>query len=148
MKLAVRITVAANIDLLHSVILLNSTTAPVYQAAVADSLMDTAGISEFVNAHRTLMNTELAETSTDQLLSNFLQDRSEGLATPNLRGDRSPSGAQRRIDAGDVLDGDEYSDDDFEEFEDDNTVPQVRACSRLPYARQPVSSKTIVYLCR
>lgn len=101
------------------------------EAAVADSLMDTAGISEFVNAHRTLMNTELAETSTDQLLSNFLQDRSESLATPNLRGDRNPSGAQRRIDAGDVLDGDEYSDDDFEEFEDDNTVPQGDGHGRI-----------------
>lgn len=90
------------------------------QAAVADSLMDTAGISAFMSARRNNAGAEHTQTSSDKLLQIFVRD-SRTNAHVLTRTDSSSRESEGMVaqDSEIACEYSEYSGDDFEEYEDE-----------------------------
>lgn len=88
----------------------------VLQEAIDESTVFNAGVMQFKTVHQTLLNGELKQTSTDNLLSDFLRDSKAPV---------SPEGYM----------ADPYSDDDFEAMdeveEEESTTGQAHRHSGL-----------------
>jgi len=103
------------------------------EAAVADSLMDTAGISAFMSARRNNAGAEHTQTSSDKLLQIFVRD-SRTNAHVLTRTDSSSRESEGMVaqDSEIACEYSEYSGDDFEEYEDEEVQEDADVMGTSP----------------